>query len=218
MRTLGAVGSVASVIGTIVAVAVIPGLGAWLYPLPLIVVLVLALVTSWMFFLISRRGPGQADQERLNRLLSTLPRQAIRRVREEDFSSAWDDDLTYPVTKYLYEHESVEDRFDNRALERRRKHLYEVADKFVHAEGANGFSHRTAHGSRYTGWAGMELEEDSEKCKTAEKRRVAIRSPAVEFVKAHDDLVSAAKHRRFKLEALAHETPRPTWREQPSHA
>jgi hypothetical protein len=56
-----------------------------LYPLPLIVLLALALVAFWAYVWIERRRPSQADQLRLDHLLSVLPRDAIRRLEGEDF-------------------------------------------------------------------------------------------------------------------------------------
>lgn len=161
------VGAVAAVIAIVAARKTV---WSWLYPLPLIVLLAAGLAASWAWVWIERRRPSNADQLRLNRLLSALPREAIRRLEGEDFVAAWRERSVYPFVYYVHELDGPEERFDSKAIERCRERLYATAKSFIWAEAMKGFHHHLASGFRNTGWSQGELEEDDDKLATAEAR------------------------------------------------
>lgn len=213
-RWLGIAGSIASVIGLLV-VLVSPGFRDWVYPLPLIfgLVVLLAIVTG--IFVRAQRRPSTVDQKRLDQLFTMLPREAIRRIRYEDFVIPWPDDLTYPVYTFYNEFGDVEHHFDSQALEKRRSQLRETADDFIAAE---AMAIGTRHGDRrYLGITSGELDMASEdERRRFQERRFAIHRAATDFADAHDSLVGKAKRRRFDLGCLGSERPKRSWTGVPS--
>lgn len=188
---------------------------AWdfLYPVPIVIAALAALALSWGFFLMRHRGPSRADQQRLDRLLTLLSRKAMRRVDQEDFATSWSADLAWPARSYVEGHyDAVEEYFDSRAMEKKRKRLFESADKFAWAEAMNGFVHHGPGGYRDTGFTEGELEYKESAPAKAERREKAISTAAVEFVHAHGDLVKLAKRKGFVLDALSAEVPTPFWK------
>ena len=199
-------------VGAAVGIATAPAsVWRWLYPLPLISVLAVLLALSLVYIGLAKRKPSLADQQRLDRVLSTLPREAMRRIEQEDFVAAWRARIVYPVAKYLNEMDGSEEHFDSRALEKRRRSLYQAADRFTYAEAMKGFSHQLANGFRNTGWSDGELDVDPEKLALAEERGQAIRSTAAELLEAHEDLVHAARRRGLSLDALSSDPPVASW-------
>ncbi len=203
--------AVLGVVASIVGIAVAPrSFWCWWYPLPLIVLLAVALAGSWAYFLLSRRGPSKADQERLDRLFRVLPRQAVRRIEDADFHAGWKRDVNWPVSKFVYDMDAPEDRFDNRKLESARRRLYEKAFEFDGANATHGFPARGRNQLEWrdTGSSAGELEMlPPEQLAQAEERAVTIASAARETVEAHDALVKAARRRGFNLDALASDAP-----------
>lgn len=208
-RGLGIAGSIASVIGLLV-VLVSPGFRDWVYPLPLVIGLVALLAAAVGVFLRAQRRPSTADQKRLDQLFAMLPREAIRRIRYEDFGIAWPDDLMYPVYMFYNDFGDVEHQFDSKTLEKCRIQLRETAENFTAAE---AMAIPTRHGDRrYLGIASGELEVASEdEWHRFEEHRVAIHQAAIAFADAHDSLVKEAKQRRFDLGCLDSERPKRSW-------
>lgn len=161
----------------------------------------------------SDESPSVGDQQRLDRLLKVLPRQAVRAIGAYDFGSAWPEDLAYPVNKFLNELEGVENEFTAATIEERRVSLRKVALDFSIAEGTNGFP--AGHGWRNIGWASGELEVNREALAIAEERRKEIHSSAGRFLDAHDDLVRTVKNHGFDLSAIDSPAPEPPWRKSP---
>jgi hypothetical protein len=212
MRTFNVAAGIASIIGLGLAVALIPGVAAWLYPLPLIVLLVVSFVASWAFFALRLRTPDPHEQARLDKLFTVLSGEAIRRIAAEDFDTPWPEYLTYPVEYFLHELQGAECRFRSRALEKRRSEVADAAVEFVEAEAANGFGHPIAWDRRHTGFVESELEIDHDKLAIATGRRTDIYSGATAFVDAHQKLVDAAKRRGFSLAALDGKQIEPPWK------
>jgi hypothetical protein len=212
MRTLNAVGGIASIVGLGLAVALIPGVAGWLYPLPVIVILAVSLTASWVFFALRLRSPDPHEQERLNKLFAVLSSEAMRRIGDEDFGAPWPQYLTYPVQFFLHELQGAECRFRSRALEKRRSVLVDAAVAFADAEALNGFGHPIAWDRRHTGFIEGELEIERDKLVIANRRRSLIYSTANAFVDAHEKLVEAAKRRGFSLAALDGKLIEPPWK------
>ena len=196
-RWLSIAGSSASLLG-LVAVLVSPGFRDWVYPLPLTIGLLILLVIAIGSFVRAQRRASTADQKRLDQLFTMLPRDAIRRIRHEDFGIAWPDDLTYPVYMFYNEFGDIEHQFDSRALEKCRGQLREAADKFIAAE---AMAIGTRHGDRrYLGIASGELDMAShDERRRFEDRRLSIHQTASDFADVHDSLVGKAKRHRFDL-------------------
>jgi hypothetical protein len=160
---------------------------------------------------VARRKPTQADQQRLDRLLSALPREAIRRFEAEDFASPWRERSVFPVTWYVHELAGAEEHFDSKAMEKRRRCLYATADRFIWAEAKRGFAHEQRNGFRNTGFSLGEIEGDDKKLTIAEERGEILRSTAAEFLKAYDDLVVTARRCQLKLDAISSNAPVASW-------
>jgi hypothetical protein len=210
----GTVGAVAAVIEI---VAHREALWSWLYPLSLIVLLTAGLVASWAYVWIERRRPSDADQLRLDRLLSALPREAIRRLEGEDFVAAWRERSVYPLVYYVHELDGPEERFDSKAMERCRERLYATAKSFIWTEAMKGFNHQLAIGFRNTGWSQGELEEDGDKLAKAEARGHELRSLATDVFTAHGELLAVARRRHYDLTAALSQAPYSLW-ENAEHA
>jgi hypothetical protein len=211
-KFLGPIAAAIAIAGSVVGIATAPA-SFWrsLYPAPVIALLTAALLGSWIYIWLEQRKPSEADQLRLDRLLSALPREAIRRIASEDYMAAWRERSIYPVTKYVHELEGPEEHFDSKAMESCRLRLYTAADKFTWAEAKKGYAHELARGFRNTGWSDGELENDQGKLAKAEERGGAIRSAAAEFLAAHDALLASARRRGLNLDAISSEAPYPAW-------
>lgn len=207
MRVFTILSSIASGAGFVLAIVLIPGVANWLYPLPLIVILTLALLASWAVFLFRSRAPSSADQATLDKLFALLPTKAVRRIQVEDFDAPWPEDITYPVVVFWQELQGPENHFRSRGLERPRQRLMRAAMKFVEAEAMQGYDHPRLDNRRDTGLTVCELELAPEKRALADERRSTIHTAAVEFAQAHAALVAAASRRRLALQALSGEPP-----------
>jgi hypothetical protein len=217
-RLISAFAAAVGIVGSIVGILLAPRTfweGIWdrLYPIPLIVVLAVALVVSWVYFVIDKRRPSDADQRRLDTVFELLSRKAIDNVAAEGFVASWRDTLTWPVVLYVEEHAGHEEHFDNRAMEKRRQRLFQAADEFRWADAKHGFPDRYNRDFRNTGWSEGELEFDERKLGIAERRAKMIRDAAEELVAAHDDFVALAKRRGYALDALSTAPPIPPWKE-----
>ena len=115
---------VASILGLVTTIALASGFWNWLYPLPLVLVMGLALVACVGLRLHARFQVPPGDQERLDQLLTALPREALRRIEYEDFAVAWPGDLMHPVGVFFNELGDVEHEFRCKPVERARKKLY----------------------------------------------------------------------------------------------
>jgi len=200
------------VLGSLIAIVSAPSaIWDWLYPVPLIAVLLAALVGSWIYIWAAQRKPSQADQQRLDRLLSALPREAIRRFEGEDFATPWRERSVFPVTWYVQELDGVEEHFDSKAMEKRRRRLYAAADRFMWEEAKKGFVHEQRSGFRNTGFSLGEIEGDDKKLAMAEERGEILRSAAAEFLKTYDDLLATARRYQLKLDAMSSDPPVAPW-------
>jgi hypothetical protein len=201
LRTVGVL------LALLFAALAVPGLGDWLYPLPLVIGLAAALVGSWTYFLWTQRRPSSVDQGRLDTVLRTLSRDAIRRIDAEDFALAWPDDLLDPVVELLRSYGDVEHRFEDVAIERRRAALMVAADRLAETEGHHGYPHPVAHSRRYVGireheFDAMTTAKDRELFGLFTERQRAIHRAAGEVVDAYDALVVEARRRRYSLGAI----------------
>ena len=199
-------GAVATFFALLFAALAVPGLGDWLYPLPLVIGLALLLAGSWAYFVWTWRQPTAVDQARLDALLQASPRSAVRRIDFEDFAISWPEDLTDPVVALLQLHD-VEHRFDDPVLERRRVALMEEAQRFFDVEAVNGFPHGGNRNRRYVGiyegeFDAMITEKDHRLFALFTERQRAIHGAAGDLVSAYDALVAEAKRRRYALGAI----------------
>lgn len=136
----------------------VPGLGQWLYPLPLSTFLAIALIASWLYFLWSKRRPAPGDARRLSQILEVLPREAISDVRGEDFAISWRASLTDPVTRYVRDQDEVEHHFSDERLEQRRKSLVRTGRDFIDEEATNAWDDEGRDGHRYAAFAQGKLK------------------------------------------------------------
>jgi hypothetical protein len=166
----------------------------------------------------AEHAPTPGDQERLDRLLGTLSRPAMRALGSHDFGAAWPDGLTWPARVFVEELEGIEQNFDDPSLDELRVSLRVAAEDFLETEAANGFPAQVGTGRRNTGWASGELEGDQERYAIAEARRQEIHEAATRFMTAHDDLVRAARQRGYGLQALERPAPVPPWHSDPFRA
>jgi hypothetical protein len=188
----------------------IPGFAHWFLPLPALVVACLALIVV-LLAMIRRRRPGAADQVRLNRLFATVPREAIRNIRGQDFSGPWPDELIDPVASFYRNLGEVEHRFDLRKLEKRRARLHRAAGLFLEEEAA-AFDWDGGPQRRFLGVTPARLETASSvERERFERRRSKLHAAALAFLQAHDALVEEAKDRGFDLGALEGDLPTRSW-------
>jgi hypothetical protein len=204
-------GLVASIVAVVTAREAIWG---WLYPAPLIAMLAAALGGTWAYMWFGQNRPSAGDQQRLDRLLSTLPREAIKRLESEDFIAPWRERTVYPFTYFVNELNGPEEHFNAKSLEQRRTRLYSAVDAFLWAEAKKGFMHPHAKGRRNVGWMLGELEGDDQKLALAETRAAEIRAAAADVIAAHDNLVRAGRRRGYNLATLSSEAPVASWEEE----
>jgi hypothetical protein len=211
-RVLTAIASGLGLIASIIAiVSARSAIWKWLYPVPLIILLAGALAGLLGYTWLQRQRPTEADQERLDRLLATIPRDAIHRLENEDFATPWREASVYPFVKYVEELRASEEHFDSRSVERRRGLLYEAANQFIWAEAKNGFVHQHRENLRNTGWLLGDLEGDERALTIAEKRASTIRDAAADVIAAYEDLLAVARRKGFDLDAIASSAPVPPW-------
>ncbi len=194
-------GSVASVVGVVVALLLSKDFRNWIYPLPLVAGLGMALVASWVWFFIRLRGPGAPDQERLDATLAALPRDAMRALAAEDFGIAWERNLNEPLRVYVGEFGHVEHRFDDRRLEEARAQLHRAATTLTDAEGQHSFSHPNLRDRSYVGISESQLEADPSQYDLFEMRRGALHAAAGEVLGAYDALIAIARERGYRIGA-----------------
>jgi hypothetical protein len=157
-----------------------------------------------------RRVPSD-DQRRLDQILSTLPREAIRRIEYEDFAIAWPADLLHPVAIFFNDLGYVEHEFGTKSIESARQTLRDAAGTLLQVEAINAVM-ASDPDRRYVGIPPAELETASRVDRDFyEGRQELIRQTAHRFVDAHDALVREARKRGFDLEALSSEVPKPSW-------
>lgn len=224
-KWLGITGGVLSAAGTIIALLLLRDddwkrVGEAIFPWPVVLFLVALLLATWGYLAYRhfRLTPGRStgwvgvsdDQARLDRIFQQLPRVMVRNIQDEDFSGPWREELTWPINSFVHEFDGAENEFDSRQLERRRHELFETAQRLMIEEAGKSWVHSTADGYRNVGWSDVEISEDPEKLDTARARSDAIRAAALEFTKAHDALVRAAKQEGFALN-LDGEPARPSW-------
>lgn len=211
-RAFGVIATILGVVASLIAIiAAREAIWAWLYPVPLIVLLAVALAASWVYMWLEKRAPSEADQARLDRVLRTLPRETIRRLEAEDFEAPWRERNVYPFVYYVEELGGPEEHFRTRALEKHRQALYDGARAFIWAEAKKGFVHEPREGFRNTGASIGEVESDPAKLAIAEQRGAELRSAAAKVFAAHEALVVVAGERRYSLNALSSEPLVPSW-------
>lgn len=196
---IGAIGGIAS----IVALALVPDLWGRVYPLPLLIVaVIICLLLAGMLVRRSSLTPASADQDRLDQLFQTLPRDSIRSLQEEDFGLPWRSEIFDPVRRFHRNLAEVEHELDRRDLEDHRRILLDAAGRLLDAEGANGFT-MSELPRRYTGFRPGDLETAGpDERREFNRRRSAIQEARDAFVDAHEDLVRRAKRDGFDLAAL----------------
>ncbi|HET8815537.1 MAG TPA: hypothetical protein VFM51_11360 [Solirubrobacterales bacterium] len=210
-RVLDIAGAIASIASLGLSLVVFPGFRAWFYPVPFIVLLVIALAISVGFHIRHRLQVAPADQKRLDRIFSALPREAIRRIEYEDFGIAWPADLLHPVQLFYNELGDAEHEFQSKPLERARQELRQAAGRFLEEEAMKAIM-APDNGRRWIGIASGELDvSPPEKRKLYEEREHDIHLAATEFTSAHDALVRVAKKRGFDLSSLDSDIPKPSW-------
>lgn len=199
---------VASIAGGIALAYSIRG---WLYPLPLVILLSVALVGCIAFRVRDRRQPPNNDQRRLDQIFAALPREAIRRIQYEDFAVAWPADLLHPVRVFYNELGDVEHQFQSKKVEHARQRLYEAAGRFIHDEAMKAVMAPDSD-RRWIGIPSGELDvAPPDERRGYEERQQSIHGAAADFVAAHDALVRVARKRGLDLHALDSDVPRPSW-------
>lgn len=202
---------IASIAGFLLAVILIPGVWSWLYPLPLLVLVSLALIGCLGFQVRLGRLEPAHDQQLLDRLFTVLAREAIRRIEYEDFVLAWPADLLHPVRVFYNELTDVEHEFRSKPIERARRRLHDAGHRLLEVEGMNAIMAPDSR-RRYVGISTGELDvATSEERRLYEGRQEAIHRAALDFIEAHGALVRAAKKRGFDLQALDSAVPKPSW-------
>jgi hypothetical protein len=203
-----AIGLLAGLIGIAAGVAALlePQAADWLWPVPAVVILSLALLGSWIFFFLRSRKPRSDDQQRLDEMLALLNRKAINELGQRDYALSWPLSIMQPVRAFQ-ERDLPERRFHDKRLEERRQQLHKAAAALDIAMGANSW---IANGAALTedpkmniGWSHGELDvltgDDYDRAAT---RLTVIRGAAWGFVELHDDLVEVARRAGYDLTAL----------------
>ena len=210
-RSLEIAGAIASIASLVLSVVVFPDFWAWFYPLPFIVVLVIALAISVGLNVRHWLQVSPADQRRLDQIFSALPREAIRRIEYEDFAVAWPADLLHPVQLFYNELGDAEHEFQPKPLERARQKLRHAAGQFLEEEAMKAIMAPDTD-RRWIGIASGELDvAPPEKRQLYEERQHDIHLAATEFTSAHHALVRVAKKRGFDLSGLDSDVPKPSW-------
>jgi hypothetical protein len=173
-----------------------------LYPLPLILLLAIALIGSWTYFGLSQRRPRESDQRRLDRLVDVVPRHVVRRLDEQDFAQDWGEDLTRPLQQYLEDLTDLEHRFEDQRLERLRDRLDQAVVVLLNAERENTWAASHKRGYRNVGIMPVEAEFDPERGELYEARSMALQIAAYEVQSAYNDLMGAALERGYNLSRL----------------
>jgi hypothetical protein len=148
------------------------------------------------------RSVDPSDQRRLDQLFHVLNRDAIRRIKWEDFYIAWPATIMHPVVVYVQELTDVEHTFDDPVLEKLGDDLTSKAATFAHEEAWTSVDHPRLDARRYVGVSQGEADGDPEMLKRLREGAEKILGAATEFTTAHDDLVKAAKDRGYNLDAL----------------
>ena len=199
---------VASIAG---GIAVAYSIRGWLYPLPMVILLSVALVGCIAFQVRGRRQPPSDDQRRLDQIFAALPREAIRRIEYEDFAVAWPADLLHPVRVFYNELGDAEHEFRSKRVEHARHRLFEAAGQFINDEAMKAIMAPDSD-RRWIGIASGELDvAPPDKRRLYEERQQSIHGAAADFVAAHNALVRVAKKRDFDLHALDSDVPKPSW-------
>jgi hypothetical protein len=211
-RTLEVIGSIASIVGLILSALVVFDLWDRLDPMPLLLAcLAVALAACLAFMVRQRRRVPSDDQRRLDQILSTLPRGAIRQIEYEDFAIAWPADLLHPVAIFFNDLGYVEHEFGTKSVESARQELRDAARNLLQVEAINAVMAPDPD-RRYVGIPSAELETASRVDRDFyEGRQELIRQTARRFVDAHDALVREARKRGFDLQALSSKVPKPSW-------
>jgi hypothetical protein len=202
----GAIVGVATVLGTVAAFGVTWGeLEDALWPALVVAALAIGLAAAVVAIVVQRRGRSEADQRRLDRLLSVLNRKSIRAIEFQDFHGSWPAMTINPVTVFVREGVDKEEHFDDRRLESKRARLQEAAEAFVDAEGNNGWPSDFGRSMRDAGYTGGQVEGRPDLQTIVVPRWKAIFAARNDFLDAFDALVETAKARRYDLDALARE-------------
>lgn len=197
--------------------------GAQLYPLPLMVLLSLALVAALVVPRVRRRQ-YPVEQGRLDRVLSVLPRAPIRELDLTEFLGGWSDAACYPVGIYSHEHDEIEDRFLDPHLEALRRALHTACVDFSDANALHGVPSRFNDRARNVGYTSGQMDGldfvDPDAMKRCRESAHVLQETCDELVLAHHALTEAARQRGYSLAALDGPAPRPpvvrSWMTRPA--
>jgi hypothetical protein len=156
---------------------------------------------AWIAISRFRTPRREADQRRLDEVLGLLSRPSMRRIARADFTRTWPSFYTYPASLFSAHFNEVENRFEDRGLERRRVALHHAAYEFVTQEGRNAVDcDHPAHGVPVREAGGGAASEESVRSLSD-----AIFRASRDVLAAHSDLVESAKNKGYDLSALAGE-------------
>ncbi len=149
--------------------------------------------------------PG--DQERLDDLLQVLNRRAEEQIHAQDFYATWNGRIMNPVKVFVLERGGIEHHFLDRHIEPKRAVLFDAAAEFLSQEAKHGFPPQGwgSTAERVPGFSPSESEGARDREQTVEIHRGAIFPPAQAFLKAHAELVEAARARGYRVDALSRE-------------
>jgi hypothetical protein len=145
---------------------------------------------------------SDADQDRIDDLLTLLSRPSIRLIEDQDFAASWPAKTIHPVSILCEEMDDLEHQFDDGELERARAKLTQKARVFRHAEAMNGFPSRHNRGFRDPGWSGGEVEGVPEREKLFDQRHEAMFAARTEFLEAFEAFVTIARTKGFSIDAI----------------
>ena len=169
----------------------------WLYPLPLLVLLVIVLAIVGAALYQERRRPDpervKQDLRRWEEIERVLPRQAITWVREHDFPAGFRMEETDPFYDFRA-YDEVEHRFMDPDLETRRKALHAAVVEFtnavnLHTSPAGGSSDFQTVKPQY--W----IADDDEYRSLMRERSTALNDAADKIVKWYDELYKLAREK-----------------------
>jgi hypothetical protein len=181
------------------AALAIPGFVEWFYPEPLIVVLVVALIGSWIWSVVRLGRPTPADQARLDRILSVATRDVMRHLDHEDFTIAWREEVVWAL-RPLLDLDHVEDRFEPSRLEACRSRLVWAVAALLDIEASNSWDHERDDQLRYVGVTSGQADGGGFPYRQMMWRAGLIHEAAGVVVRAYDDLLRQARVDGFALE------------------
>jgi hypothetical protein len=146
-----------------------------------------------------RAEPGRMDHDVsvLRAIRETLPRGDVDYWRDHDMGGPWHGDRTHHLMELLYDHNAIEDRFIDEALEAFRVELFEAADALMGKCAQYGIGHKTLDNHYELGDSEWRRDNppEGERYERFEARREELNKLADDLVAAYDALMSAAPPR-----------------------